>query len=232
MKDAYVAQVKAVILSQVPDVDIIDITHDIEAFNIISAGWLLASSFRYFPSGTVHLAVVDPGVGTDRAILAVRKEGHLFIGPDNGLFSFLYPSEEVLEITWRPEGAVSATFHGRDIFAPLVVKFLRGHGLGVPGIPKADPVRLDVTAPMVVHIDTFGNLITNIGCDRLGSGTSLTVNGITVSAMHGTFAGVPQGALGLICGSAGTIEIVSDRAHAAQTMGVQVGMPVVIVQRV
>ncbi|HPE46365.1 MAG TPA: SAM-dependent chlorinase/fluorinase, partial [Deltaproteobacteria bacterium] len=95
-RDAYAAQVKAVILSKVPEAKIVDISHEVEPFNLVSAGWLLFTSYRYFPAGTVHLAVVDPGVGTARAVLLVRKGGHVFVGPDNGLFSFLYPADEVV----------------------------------------------------------------------------------------------------------------------------------------
>ena len=228
LKDAYVAQVKAVILSRVPDAVVIDITHEIPPFGIISAGWLLATSFRHFPTGTIHLAVVDPGVGTNRAILALRKEGHVFIGPDNGLFSFLYPSEEILEITWRPEGPVSATFHGRDTFAPLVVRFLTGHGLGAPGILRKDPVRFETSLPMVAHIDVFGNVITNIGCDRLGEGTAMTVNSCVIRKICNSFSEIPEGDMGLICGSAGTIEIAANRARASDMIGAQVGMAVSI----
>ncbi len=225
-RDAYAAQVKAVILSKVPEAKIVDISHEVEPFNLVSAGWLLFTSYRYFPAGTVHLAVVDPGVGTARAVLLVRKGGHVFVGPDNGLFSFLYPADEVVEVSWRPQGAVSPTFHGRDVFAPLVVKILTGHGLGVPGEPKTDPICLDVAAPMVVHIDGFGNVITNIPCGRLSSGGSVEVNGTVVNAGAETFADIPPGSLGLICGSAGTIEIVASRARASEVLGAKTGMMV------
>ena len=228
-RDAYAAQVKAVILSHVPDAQIIDITHDIEPYGIVSAAWLLSTTYPHFPQGTVHLAVVDPGVGTDRAILEVRKKGHVFIGPDNGIFSFLYPADEVREITWRPEGAVSSTFHGRDIFAPLAARILAGHGLGLPGVPKHDPVAFDVKSPMVVHIDTFGNVITNIPCNDLKAGCSLEVNGMKVTAAAGTFADIPEGGLGLICGSASTIEIAANRARASDIIGAKSGMPVSLV---
>jgi S-adenosyl-L-methionine hydrolase (adenosine-forming) len=229
VKDAYVAQVKGVIISQVPDVLIIDITHDIDPFDLISAGWLLSTSYPYFPPGTVHLAVVDPGVGTDRAVLCVRKAGHVFVGPDNGLFSFLYPADDIIEVSWRPMVAVSSTFHGRDIFASLVVKIITGHGLNVPGSHKDDPVCLDVKKPMVVHIDGFGNIITNISCARLGNGTSVEINGIKVGAVSGTFADIPHGSLGLICGSAGTIEIAANMARAADIVNARSGMMVSIV---
>ena len=226
LKDAYVAQVKAVILSGIPDARIIDITHDIAPFNIISAGWLLAKSFRFFPPSTVHLVVVDPGVGTGRAILTMRKEEHVFVGPDNGIFSFLYPADDVREVTWRPEGAVSSTFHGRDIFAPLVVKMLTGHGLPMQGMPKADPVSLDVKSPMVVHIDTFGNVITNIGCDNLREGCVISISGEDIDHVAHSFAEIPQGKIGLICGSASTVEIVANKANAAVILGAEVGMSI------
>jgi S-adenosylmethionine hydrolase len=226
LKDAYVAQVKAVILSGVPDARIIDITHDIAPFNIISAGWLLAKSFRFFPPGTVHLVVVDPGVGTGRAILTVRKEEHVFIGPDNGIFSFLYPADDIREITWRPQGAVSSTFQGRDILAPIVVKILSGHGLPIPGMPKADPVLLDVKSPMVVHIDTFGNVITNIECDHLREDCVISISGKDIDHVVHSFAEIPQGKLGLICGSASTVEIVANQANASVILGAEIGMSI------
>lgn len=225
-RDAYVAQVKAFILSRVPEARIVDISHEVEPYNLITAGWLLYTSYRYFLPGTVHLAVVDPGVGTDQAVLLVRKGGHVFVGPDNGLFSFLYPADEVMEVSWRPQGAVSTTFHGRDIFAPLIVKLLTGHGLGVPGSPKTDPVCLDVAVPMVVHIDGFGNVITNIPCEKFARDASIEVNGTTVKAAVGTFADIPSGSVGLICGSAGTIEIVGNRARAVDMIGATTGMKI------
>lgn len=223
-RDAYVAQVKAVILSQVPDARIVDISHGIDPFDIVSAGWLLYTTYRYFPAGTVHLAVVDPGVGTDRAVLVVKRGGHTFVGPDNGLFSFLYPADGVLEVDWRPAETVSATFHGRDVFAPLAVKLLTGHGLGVPGKMKSDPVTLEVKDPMVVHIDGFGNVITNIPCERLTPGAVVEVNGTVVRAVAGTFADIPTGCMGLICGSARTVEVIGNRARAADLIGAKTGM--------
>ena len=228
LKDAYVAQVKAVILTQAPEARIIDITHDIDAFGIISAGWLLASSFRFFSVGAIHLAVVDPGVGTGRGILYVRKDGHIFVGPDNGVFSFLFPAEIVIEITWRPQGAVSSTFHGRDIFALLVARILAGDDIHELGIPAVAPVSLEVKSPMVVHIDTFGNVITNILCERAKPEISLELNGQGITVCAKTFADIPAGSLGLICGSASTIEIVANRRNAAKIIGAKVGMPVKI----
>jgi len=228
-KDAYVAQVKAVILSSAPSVTIVDITHEVEPFDLVSAGWLLAASYRHFPRGTVHLAVVDPGVGTARAALVARKDGHTFVGPDNGVFSFIYPADEVIEVTWRPGKAVSNTFHGRDLFAPLVVRLVTGHGLGVPGRPMAEPVRLEVDGPMVVHVDRFGNVITNIPAERLARGGGVEINGTRVSRTVSTFAELQDGSLGLICGSSGTIEVVSHRARASDVLCAGPGTPVSLI---
>ncbi len=135
LEDAYVAQVKARVLSRMPDACIVDITHGVRPYDIISAAWLLSTSFSYFPEGSIHLCVVDPGVGTSRAALAVRKGGHIFVGPDNGIFSFLYPAQEVIETIWRPEGPVSRTFHGRDLFAPVVAEIMEGVPLESLGPP-------------------------------------------------------------------------------------------------
>jgi S-adenosyl-L-methionine hydrolase (adenosine-forming) len=228
LKDAYVAQVKAVMLTQAPEARIIDITHDIDAFDIISAGWLLATSFRFFSAGTIHLAVVDPGVGTGRGILYVKKDGHIFVGPDNGVFSFLFPAETVIEITWRPQGAVSSTFHGRDIFAMLVARILAGDDIHELGTPAVAPVSLEVKDPMVVHIDTFGNVITNILCESAKPEISLELNGQVITVCAKTFADIPSGSLGLICGSASTVEIVTNRGNAAKIIGAKAGMPVKI----
>jgi S-adenosylmethionine hydrolase len=228
LKDAYVAQVKAVILTQAPEARIIDITHEVDAFGIISAGWLLASSFRFFSAGTIHLAVVDPGVGTKRGILYVKKDGHIFIGPDNGVFSFLFPAETVIEVVWRPQGAVSSTFHGRDIFALLVARILAGDDIHEMGIPAVAPISLEVKSPMVVHVDTFGNVITNIICENAKPEISLELNGQVITVCAKSFADIPAGSLGLICGSASTIEIVANKENAARIIGAKVGMPVKI----
>lgn len=228
LKDAYVAQVKGVILSQVPEARIVDISHGIEPFDLISAGWLLATTYRHFPDGTVHLAVVDPGVGTDRAVLMVHRGGHIFVGPDNGLFSFLYPADDAVEVTWRPEEAVSSTFHGRDIFARLVVRVITGHGLGLPGKTKKDPVGFDVSSPMVVHVDAFGTVVTNIPCKSLNQGMILEVNGHVVDAAAPTFAAIPAEGLGLIPGSAGTVEIAGNRIRAVDSIGARPGMKVAV----
>jgi len=226
LSDAYVAQVKARILSAAEDTLIVDITHEIPSYEIISGAWLLYTSYALFSKGAVHLAVVDPGVGTERGIIAVKKAGHLFIGPDNGIFSFLFPADEVIEVTWRPEGPVSTTFHGRDIFAPVVGKVLHDPSCSSLGTALKDPFMIDVKRPMVVHIDKFGNVVTNIECSHLKPRMVLRVEKMRIDRIAGTFADIPEGESALVCGSADTIEIAANRESAAQMIGAYVGMPV------
>ncbi len=225
LEDAYVAQIKAVLLSQVPDVELVDITHNIPPFSTLSAGWLLHTSYAFFPRGSVHLCVVDPGVGTSRSILAVLKGGHAFVGPDNGVFSFLYPAEQVIEITWKPPGPLSSTFHGRDIMAPVVVELLKYTPPQSLGRLTSEPVQLDVSQDMVVHVDRFGNVITNIEGSRLQAGCSLEVGERRVRRIAESFADIPSGEPALIVGSAGTVEVAANRGSAAALLGAVAGMP-------
>jgi hypothetical protein len=228
--DAYPAQVKAVILSGVPDAVIVDITHEVHPYAVLSAAWIISTTYSYFPRGTFHLAVVDPGVGTARDVLIVRKDGHTFIGPDNGLFSFLYPAEEVIEVLWRPRNSISPTFHGRDVFAPLLVKAVLEPGFKELGRPKTDPVRLDTGSPMVVHIDRFGNIVTNIDCSHLEKGCIVRIGDRDIVSIARTYAELPEGGLGLVCSSASTIEITANQGSAARMLGAFVGMPVALSQ--
>jgi len=230
-KDAYVAQVKAVILSRAPWARIVDITHDVDPFDIVSAGWLLFTSHGFFPEGTVHLAVVDPGVGTDRAVLAVHKGAHTFVGPNNGIFSFLYPADDVLKVAWRPLGPISSTFHGRDVFAPIVARILTEGVHDLPAEPCPEPVRFDTVSPMVVHVDRFGNMVTNIRPEHLGPGKAVVVNGVMVDGLYGTYAEIPQGRLGLVTGSAGTIEIASPLTRASDIVRAGPGHKVLVVSQ-
>ena len=227
LEDAYVAQVKARVLTMVPDAAIVDITHEVSPYDILSAAWLISTSYGYFPDGSIHLCVVDPGVGTSRAAVAVRKGGHLFVGPDNGIFSFLYPAEGVTEILWRPEGNVSPTFHARDVFAPAVARIMMGVSPEHLGQPLENPVRFDVTKPMVVHIDRFGTVITTIDCSMLRQGCAILVGKTRINRIAGTFMDIPPGETALVCGSASTIEIAANRASAADMLGAEVGMVLV-----
>jgi len=225
-RDGYVAQVKARILSHHPDACIVDITHQIPPHDIISGAWLIHTTYSWFPNGSIHLAIVDPGVGSERAIIAVEKDGHILIGPDSGVFSFIYPADKVIEVKWRPSESISPTFHGRDIFAPLVGVVLDNDKIENLGPPMDSPVILDVHRPMIVHIDRFGNIITNLDCKHLRQGCRLTVSGVAIALIAKTFTDIPYGELGLVCGSASTIEIVANQARAADIIDAKIGMPV------
>jgi S-adenosylmethionine hydrolase len=223
--DAYVAQVKARILSSDPDVLLVDITHDVASYAILSGAWLLFTTYACFPKGTVHLAVVDPGVGSQRAVIIVKKAGHIFIGPDNGIFSFLYPADEITTVTWRPDGVISPTFHARDIFAPVALNVLENPSCEGLGSLLNDPVTFEVTKPMVVHIDKFGNVVTNIDCSVLKQRATLVCGEKSIGLVAGTFLDIPEGGIALVCGSSNTIEIAANRGKAAQMTGAYVGMP-------
>jgi S-adenosyl-L-methionine hydrolase (adenosine-forming) len=226
LQDGYVAQVKARILSLLPGTVMVDITHGVAPYDVMSAAWVLTSTYPYFPAGTIHLCIVDPGVGSSRAVLALEKGGHLFVGPDNGIFSFIYPADSVTEVDWRPSGPISPTFHGRDLFAPIVGEILKGAHPGSLGHPSAQPVSFDLSRDMVVHIDRFGTLVTTIPCERLKPGCSLKVGGSRISTVARTFSDIPDLTLALVCGSGGTVEVAMNRGSAAQALGAHVGLAV------
>ncbi len=173
-----VGVMKAVIVGITPDVHIIDITHDVPPQNVPSGAWILSYGYRYYPKGTVFVCVVDPGVGSTRNAIAVHAGNWYFVGPDNGLFSYIYAEQAVHAAVVLTNPAyhlpqVSSTFHGRDIFAPVGAHLARGvplHELGTP-VDLSTLQRIDVGPPQrqgshidahILHVDTFGNLISSI----------------------------------------------------------------------
>jgi S-adenosylmethionine hydrolase len=177
LKDPYVAEMKAAILSVSPNVTILDISHKIEKFNIRMGAYILASASPYFPKGTIHVAVVDPGVGTKRRPLLIQTKHNFYVGPDNGVLVLAANSqgiEHIYEITNRklmlPK--ISNTFHGRDIFAPAAAHLANGtpptefgqeiHEIVTPEFAKITR-RKDMLIGEVLHVDGFGNIITNFG---------------------------------------------------------------------
>jgi S-adenosylmethionine hydrolase len=176
--DGDVGVMKGVVLGIVPDAQLVDITHSVAPQNVASAAWILAASYRYFPKKTVYTCVVDPGVGSSRRPIALSAGDWLFVGPDNGLFSYvlaeqtLHEAVELVNPAYRlPQ--ISSTFHGRDIFAPAAAHLARGVALSDlgPRLAPSDLYRLDLALALrrdehlearVLHVDNFGNLITNI----------------------------------------------------------------------
>ncbi len=176
-KDYFVAEMKAVILSINPNVEIVDITHEVEKYNILNASFILACAYKWFPKGTVHVVVVDPGVGTKRRAIVVESKNYYFVGPDNGVLmmaSLRDGIKRVVEITNKKYmlERISTTFHGRDIFAPVAAYISKGVDLSDIGREINDYIVPEFVEPQIVdkrtiigkiiHIDSFGNLITNI----------------------------------------------------------------------
>jgi S-adenosylmethionine hydrolase len=176
LKDAYVSEMKGVILGICPTAIIVDITHDVRQFDIRNGAYMMAAAAPYFPNGTVHVGIVDPGVGTERHPLILETKRGFFIGPDNGLMIMAAEAqgiEAVCRVTSRSYmlSHVSGTFHGRDIFAPIAAHLLNGIGIEEFGPPQTEFVKPtfsiiektnDSLVGEILHVDNFGNIITNI----------------------------------------------------------------------
>jgi S-adenosylmethionine hydrolase len=243
--DYFVGAMKGVILSINRDARIVDITHDIPAQDIQAGAFNLMAAYGSFPAETVHVAVVDPGVGSNRRPILVSGGSQFFVGPDNGLFSYIYERErdaKVFHLTnesyFRP--LVSATFHGRDVFAPIAGALSLGVHPEQLGDEITDYVRLPQLVPKlsagkaieasIIHIDRFGNCITNLTPRHLteamiAAGASLTINGRKITSFRRFFAEDTEAPRELfaIWGSAGYLEIAAYRASAAQLLGAQRG---------
>ncbi|HEU4766749.1 MAG TPA: SAM-dependent chlorinase/fluorinase [Pyrinomonadaceae bacterium] len=234
--DYFVGAMKGVILSINPHATIVDITHEIPAQDVAAGAFTLLAAYEAFPAGTIHVAVVDPGVGSARRPIVVSAAGQFFVGPDNGIFSHIYDrcsSFEAFHITASEyfRQPVSTTFHGRDIFAPVAAALSNDPDPSSFGPRISDPVRLSTSRePQIIHIDRFGNLITSITRDVFKEGTTLVVNGRTISALRNYFnenigeAGEPFA----IWGSAGFLEIAVNGRSAADILKVQRGDGIVI----
>jgi len=233
--------VKGALLSAAPGLTLVDVTHAVPPGDVRAGAYLLARAWPRFPSGTVHLAVVDPGVGTGRAALAVAAHGHYFVGPDNGLFTLVLRDAEVqIVVLPTPDGA-SPTFHGRDVFAPAAAHLAAGVPLDAlgPTIPVEELHVVELPSPMVAAgavgarvtgIDGFGNVQLNVrphDLEAAGIGPILTVRGRVVSRV-GIFADLPEGTLGAIIDSQGQLALVVNRGSAAETLGLSTGKTVVL----
>lgn len=242
--DHYVAAMKAVMLHISPDVRFIDISHEIPPQDIMAGAWVLKNSAFLFPQGTVHLVVIDPGVGSERRAIAAKFGGYYFVGPDNGLLS-LIAEENVSSVVALENPAFftssqSNTFHGRDIFAPVAAHLANGVdirelGSSLEGIttfrwarPIADKEGIQ---GWVVHIDRFGNLITNIPKQLVKEVMreehfKIYVGNCILSDMVSTFSSVADSEAAALFGSSGMLEIVVNKGDARQMLDVQKGAPV------
>jgi hypothetical protein len=231
-RDSYVAEVKAVLASQAHPAQLIDITHEVPPGDVRVAQYLLCRYWPRFPKGSVHLLVVDPGVGTKRRALAAEAAGHFFVAPDNGILTSLPAEARFVELP--VPASASPTFHGRDLFAPAAAELANGTALTHLGHPIDDPVRDRLPAARrvgaiwvgeVIYVDHFGTLVTNIPGEGLGAGSRVSVGGRDIGELNSTFGDVPRGQPVGFIGSGGTVEIAV-RDGSAEGLGVGVGAEV------
>lgn len=239
--DPYVAAMKGVALAINPDVRLVDITHEVRPHDVAEAAYVMASTFRCFAEGTVHVAVVDPGVGSERRILAAELEGHVLLAPDNGLLSLVWGESRPGQLISVANTAyfrhpVSMTFHGRDVFAPVAAHLTLGVDLGELGKPIDDPVELeipkarvgeDLIEGKVIHVDRFGNLVTNISraeVRKLAGGEPgalrVEVGDAEIRGLSRTYAEAAVGELLAVFGSTAMLEVSANCGSAADLLGV------------
>jgi S-adenosyl-L-methionine hydrolase (adenosine-forming) len=236
--DYFVGAVKGAILSVNPEALIVDITHEIPPQDVETGAFTLMAAYRTFPPGTIHVAVVDPGVGSSRRPIIVSANDQFFVGPDNGLFTFIYerePSHQAFHVTaekyFRPK--VSTTFHGRDIFAPVAGALSNGVKPNKLGSVIDDAVRLNYSRqPEIIHIDHFGNCVTNISREAFeGKIASLKINGKTIRSFRNFYGEESGRDIFAIWGSAGFLEISVNGGSAAKRLQAKRGDEVFLTQR-
>jgi len=240
LEDPYVGEMKGVMLAINPAVQLVDLSHGIHPQDVNHGAYVVAAACRFFPAYSVHLVVVDPGVGSERRCIAVRTARGYFVAPDNGVLSRVLAREAMLEAVelsnpayWRTP--TSATFHGRDIFAPVAAHLSLGKPLATFGPPIADPIVLPLPAPphkadgtivgTVIHVDRYGNLITNIAGDDLRPKEAIQVQigRHLIHAVQQTFSSVRTGETLAYIGSNDTLEIAVRNGNAAALLDSTVG---------
>lgn len=235
MRDPYVAAMKGVLRCHCPDAVIDDLSHDIAPQNILETALFLEGAVPWYPADTIHLVVVDPGVGTSRRPVAAGAGGHVFVAPDNGVLSLwlaAHPLDWAYQIDPKALGgnAISKTFHGRDIFAPVAARLACGHDPVTLGESVTDLQRIEIPEPeytddnriagVIIHIDRFGNCITNIHRDNPGAGMGCTVHiGDYIFPVHTTYGDVAPGTPLALYGSGARLEIAVNQGNAAQQFG-------------
>lgn len=232
LEGPYVGQMKAVLYGEAPAVPVVDLFADAPAHDAQAAAYLLAAYAERFAPGTVFLCVVDPGVGDpERAAVVVEADGRRFVGPDNGLFNIVARRAGALrwwEIAWRPE-RLSASFHGRDLFAPVAAMLARGEA--PPGVEHDPRSRLIAEWPddlaRVVYVDRFGNALSGLRAGMLAGDATLTVRGHTLGRAR-TFSEVPEGEAFWYENANGLAEIAVNRGRADALLGIAIGTPVAI----
>jgi hypothetical protein len=227
--DGYVGEMKGVLASLAPESSIVDVSHDIPPQDIARARLAVSRYWRRFPRGTVHVVVVDPGVGTARAALAVASDGRYLVGPDNGVLSPAIALPGAVVVALDVPGGASPTFHGRDVFAPAAARLARGEPIEILGVRHRSSVVMRTPVPVrgeggivtgeVIAVDRFGNAITNI---EATAAATLVVSGWVVPIVR-TFADVEVGRACALVGSAGLVEVAVRDGNAAKALGITVG---------
>jgi hypothetical protein len=239
LADHYVGVTKGVIASIYPEARTVDISHEVRPYCVAEGAFRIAQAYRYFPAATVHLVVIDPGVGGSRRPIAALAGGHYFVGPDNGVFSQVFEKETPLvrqvDVARYGLQPLSRTFHGRDLFAPTAAWLAKGGLFEEIGKLISDPQTLPATSPVevepghwqgrVLNIDRFGNLVTSFEAARFGilSGFRLSVGQLDVRRLAGSYAESPGEEPFLIEGSSGYLEVSINQQSAAQRAGALIG---------
>lgn len=251
LQDQYVGAVKGVILSRAPQVSIVDISHNISPHNIQEAAFLLWSTYRYFPKGTIFVAIVDPEVGGKRKIICAKGGQYIFLAPDNGLLKYIFGELNVSTAVSVQEARfflpqVSSTFHGRDIFAPVCSHLANG----VPLSRLGEEIRPETRAEFfltfnrqkdkqlkgsIVYIDHFGNIITNFYLENPSKGKKhlqiIIRPGEVIDYFFPTYDEAPHSRPFMMQGSTGLLEVAVRRGSAARVLGARIGDPVRLVIR-
>ena len=244
-RDHYAGTMKGVALGICPDATLVDITHDVPPHDVLVGALELAASYKYFPSGTIFLVVVDPGVGSARRGIALQTDDYKFVAPDNGVLTAVlgeHPAKRAVELTERryTRPTVSRTFEGRDRFAPAAAWLAKGIELTALGRPAGELQRLDIPQPaiegdritgVVLRVDRFGNLITNIDrktFDRIATGGALDIRigDRVVPKLVATYADVGHGEICALFGSSDHLEIAANGASAAEALEIDRGAAV------
>ena len=248
--DSFVASMKGVILSQNQDAEIIDVTHQLNPFDLKQTAFLVSNYYKYFPNDTIHVIVVDPGVGSERRPLIVKTKKYIFIAPDNGILTYIYESsqiEDIINISITNDrffnGAISRTFHGRDIF----VKTAAWLSLGVKPCEMGHPIddMITLTLPRakaicnkligeIIYIDGFGNSITNINEElfekkvEMGDNYKIFFKDIIIDKISNSYSMIKKGSYGAIFSSEGYLELFSNQGNFAKDKNTFIGNKITI----
>ncbi len=233
-KDSYVASMKGVILGINPSATIVDASHGVPAHDIRFAAFVLNGYYRYFPKSTIHVVVVDPGVGGTRSGMVVKTKDYLFVGPDNGVFTHILAQGHPACYELSRGHRASCTFHGRDVFAPAAARFSLRQDSTVLGKKIESPVRIDVSCPAVgrngvtgevIHIDGFGNAITNIPADlvRTRRIRGIMVKSYRITGLVGTYEQCSTATPCALIDSFGLLEIAVHEGSAHTNLGIGMG---------